>query len=344
MNLPPPEPASLTGTPRGFSPYRRGIFYAWRKQSGFTLIELLVVIAIIAVLIALLLPAVQQAREAARRSQCKNNLKQIGLALHNYHDIHKVFPPSNIEFNGWTSNTLLLPQLEQSTVYNGLNVAKGPADFTDTAVLALARRPLAAFRCPSSVDPNPSQNTKLPVYMASGGTAYYIAVSNYLPITGTRDIRCWDSKTTQNGVFFANGSTGFRDITDGSSNTFAYAEKTAAGIYNGGVWAAVDARVNPGTVSGVTRSPHYCGPWGYEALRQGSIHTLNAYSGWALINSTYTNGVGPSSLHVGGVHVLMADGAVRFISQNIDATSNSTPMSTYQKLGSRNDGEVIGEF
>ncbi len=332
-----PHPVRKTDVSSLLSEKRSG------SQRGFTLIELLVVIAIIAILIALLLPAVQQAREAARRSQCKNNLKQIGLALHNYHDVHNLFPPSHIELNGWTGNTLMLPQLEQATLYNALKV-NGPANFADADALALMRRPLSVFRCPSSADANPTQNTKVPVYMAGGTTAYYIAVSNYLPVSGTRDIRCWSSKTEQNGVFFPNANTGFRDITDGSSNTFAYAEKTSVGLHDGGVWAAVDSRANPSSVSGTTRPIHYCGLWGYEALRINTIHTLNAYSGWALINGQVSRGVGPSSQHTGGAHVLMADGAVRFISENIDASRNSTPMSTYQKLGSRNDGEAVGEF
>ena len=114
------------------------------RPRGFTLIELLVVIAIIAILIALLLPAVQQAREAARRSTCKNNMRQIGLALHNYHDTHGIFPLAFFQENGWTSSTMLLPFLEQTPLYTALNV-NGPANLADPNILALTRKTIPVF-------------------------------------------------------------------------------------------------------------------------------------------------------------------------------------------------------
>lgn len=303
-----------------------------RKRSAFTLIELLVVIAIIAILVALLLPAVQQAREAARRSSCKNNLKQIGLALHNYHDTHGVFPPSAIEGHGWTASALMLPQLEQSAMHDQLNV-DGRIDLADPDILALARQPISVFMCPSAAEPNVQQNQEIPVVV--GGTTYRIAISNYLPISGTNDLRCSSSKSAQNGMFFLNSNVRFRDVTDGTSNTFAFAERTTIGNSRGGTWAAVRTDADSGG------SGHLCGPNNFEAIRDGSIPTRNS---WSVINGTATYQFGPSSLHTGGVQVLMADGAVRFVSENIDATNNSSPLSTYQKLGSRNDGEVIGEF
>jgi prepilin-type N-terminal cleavage/methylation domain-containing protein len=217
-----------------------------RRRTAFTLIELLVVIAIIAVLIALLLPAVQQAREAARRSQCKNNLKQVGLALHNYHDTHNVLPPAFFTQHGWTSTTFLLPYLDQAPMYNRLNV-NGPINLADASILALAKTPLPVFLCPSSPETAPDANPDIAVVVNS--TTYRIAVSNYLPISGNQDIRC--TTTSVNGIFYMNSRTQFRDITDGMSNTFAFSERITKDYHVGGVWAAV-------------RADATCGPYAFD--------------------------------------------------------------------------------
>ena len=197
-----------------------------RRQGAFTLIELLVVIAIIAVLIALLLPAVQAAREAARRSQCVGNLKQIGLALHNYHSVQNVFPPGRINTyvagrgNCWGTYSQLLPELEQQAVFNAMNFAINPdPDYTTT--IAAANRTAAvtvlnALICPS--DPGP---TLVPV----GGGPY--AVHNY-PVnvgSGFSVVQAPPAPmTTPNGVFFENSAVGLAAITDGSSQTVAIGE------------------------------------------------------------------------------------------------------------------------
>ena len=298
-----------------------------RQRSAFTLIELLVVIAIIAILIALLLPAVQQAREAARRSQCKNNLKQIGLALHNYHDTHNVLPPGFLPDHGWLTTTYILPFVDQAPLYNRLNV-NGPIALANSTILALAQTPMPVYSCPSSAEPNPSQNADIPVI--ANGLTYKLAVSNYLGVSGHRDNRCHNvtPTTAPTGLFYMNSSTKFRDVIDGLSNTFAFAERTTQGVGRGGVWAAV--RVDPA-----------CGTYAFESIREGTVVTR---SPWSVINGTAGDDAAPRSQHEGGAHVLLGDGAVRFVSENIDAASNVTPMSTYQKLGSRNDGEVIGEF
>ena len=309
------------------------------RQRGFTLIELLVVIAIIAVLIALLLPAVQQAREAARRSTCKNNMKQVGLALHNYHDTHSVFPMAFFQENGWTSTTMLLPFVEQTPLYTALKV-DGPANLADANILALTRKTIPSFLCPSSVDADPTQSKHV-VFMKGGTTSYRIGISNYFPTTGIRDLRCNTGAADHTGFFSPTYTYRFRDMTDGTSNTFAYGERTSSGTtFWGGVWAAVDVRANTSQGGAVT----HCGIWGNEGIRNASIHTLNAYSGWATINGPVSQAVGPSSMHIGGAHMLMGDGAVRFVSENIDASRNTAPLSTYQKLGARNDGEAVGEF
>ncbi len=291
-------------------------------RRAFTLIELLVVIAIIAILIALLLPAVQQAREAARRSTCKNNLKQIGLALHNYHETHRVFPPGMINDHGWLSTTFILPFMDQGPLYNKLS-PNGPMNLSNATVLADVRTILPAYLCPSSADPNPSQNSNLPV----NGIA--IGLSNYLGFNGNGDYRCNTSKP--NGIFYMDSATRIRDVTDGLSNTFAFTERTSvndsAGTNHiGAVWAGV--------------TPCASTTYNFENIRYG---TMQAVPGWSMINGVAYQ-FGPSSLHVGGVHVLLADGAVRFASENMDASRNTAPLSTYFKLAVRNDGEVIGEW
>ena len=297
------------------------------RKRGFTLIELLVVIAIIAILIALLLPAVQQAREAARRSQCKNNLKQIGLALHNYNETHRVFPPGFINDHGWLCNLFILPFMDQAPLYNKISPNR-PMDLTNTTVLADVRTVLPAYLCPSSADPNPAQNADNKV----SGVA--IGLSNYLGFNGNGDYRC-NSSAKPNGMFYHNSQTRIRDITDGLSNTFAFTERTtvndAAGTNHiGSIWAGV--------------TPCAATPNKFENIRYGLVQ---ARVGWSMINGTGYQ-FGPSSLHEGGVHVLMADGAVRFASENMDASNNpgtiSSATSTYFRLAVINDGQVIGEW
>jgi prepilin-type processing-associated H-X9-DG protein len=289
-------------------------------------VELLVVIAIIGILIALLLPAVQAAREAARRGQCSNNLKQIGLGLHNYHDTHLCFPPGFIDRHGWTVNTYLLPFVEQRSLYDQLNT-RNAMDLSNTTTLQLARTVLNGYLCPSSDESDRSQSPDITI------NGYKIGVSNYLGIMGTQDLRCWVPGS--NGLFFHNSAVKMRDITDGTSNTFAFSERSAHGNWYGGIWAGTTIQ----QCSGQTN--YYCGTQGFEALRNALIVTIQS---WGLINGTGYQ-YGPSSMHPGGCQFLLADGSVRFVSQTIDAANNGpTNMSTYQKLGSRNDGQVVGEF
>lgn len=183
------------------------------KRRGFTLIELLVVIAIIAILIALLLPAVQMAREAARRTQCRNNLKQLGLALHNYHDTHTTFPPGLIAANdnfrdGMHSGlAMLLPQLEQSAVYNQLDFN---VSWRDPVNAAATSAHISAFRCPSSIGGLPQ----------NGG--FDLPVTDYVFSKGTRAWLCLNGETS--GMFDINSRVRARDVTDGLSNTFAMGE------------------------------------------------------------------------------------------------------------------------
>ena len=306
------------------------------RRKAFTLVELLVVIAIIGILIALLLPAVQAAREAARRSQCTNNLKQIGLAMHNYFDTHKVFPPGFIVDHAWLVTTYLLPFAEQDALYDQLNTDNF-MDLSDTNKLSLARTVLGDYLCPSSTEQDPTQSPDINIDVM--GVNYKIGVSNYLGITGTLDLRCTHAVTYPDGIFYHNSKTKIRDVQDGTSNTFAFSERTSNGVGIGGVWA--------GTTVGALEVPPaaiLCGANNYDGLRLGMTLTRNA---WGLINGTGYQ-FGPSSRHPGGCNFLLADGSVRFVSETIDASYNASTatvsMSTYQRLGSRRDGLTIEGF
>ncbi len=333
------------------------------RRRGFTLIELLVVIAIIAVLIALLLPAVQQAREAARRTQCKSSLKQIGLALHNYHDTARILPPGMFGAPGtadgslWGWGTMILPQIDQAPLYNQLSgFPNGTSHFTGQPAsgfgaamtsfnppCALLQTNLPVFRCPSDtganlvVIPAGGLNGSRPDNTTQFGRANYAGVvgSTYDPSSGL---------LIGNGAFGESICTGFRDFTDGLSNTFLVGERRSpgmvAGMYTGGdtIWAGANDDEGP-----------YI-DW------QGFAVTLGVCDLWDKINvkTAAPPGVGTiannqpytafSSQHIGGAHFLMGDGSVRFISDNIATGPPNAPGSTYQNLAGRNDGQVLGDF
>ncbi|WP_437223323.1 DUF1559 domain-containing protein [Planctomicrobium sp. SH661] len=324
-----------------------------RPRPAFTLIELLVVIAIIAVLIALLLPAVQQAREAARRSQCKNHLKQIGLALHNYHDIFNTLPPGVVHkagnlnvggLAGYGWGAFILPQLEQTALFNSMRVNEVDLDqlLRDSANPELQRLPktsLSFYRCPSDTAPDLNVNrdwssTYSPFF---NNQPVHLATSNYIGVTGTR----W---TTPNGwstnredpwgVFWGNSKVRFHDVTDGLTNTVFVGERDGLGW--AGNWVGhmnyttnqvVGARQNLGIMNTKINDP----------LMQPD-------------NVTPRTSRAFSSMHTGGAHFLLGDGSVRFISENIEYSdtglnqANPTTLALFQKLGRRNDGLVNGEF
>lgn len=340
-----------------------------KPMRGFTLIELLVVIAIIAILIALLLPAVQQAREAARRTQCKNNLKQIGLALHNYHDIYGRFPigaqecggancpggagPANLEMYGW--GAAILPQIDQGPLFNQLRIG----DLHMTEVLAdvnlrnLLQSPIAGFICPSDTSPTHlmfggQMNGGSGRHMNGNsgvGTGFRVAKSNYVGNCGYNDVARANANG-QRGIFQRAASFKFRDITDGTSNTIAVGERTtrcAAGAWSG------------------NRNPTGSGAQGADyTLGRTSIPPNHPNNG----SHQCTEGF--DSPHVGGVQFLFCDGSVTFISENIDynlhinatdrvrdgntpnrtgwGTNVTSQLGTYQKLGNRDDGQPVGEF
>jgi len=319
----------------------------WNSQSlrrAFTLIELLVVIAIIAILVALLLPAVQQAREAARRSSCKNNLKQIGLALHNYHDTHTVFPPgwvvpkcpgvSDSDHRFIRHNPswgfYLLPQLEQAAIYdqedfqmNGAcSGTPGQIGLLDTPTAAnLYNTALPAFSCPSDIKPRTGAN--------SFGTASYVGVRGNDGNGGQST-----SFARLNGMFWTNSDCRMRDITDGTSNTLMVGEVSWEQYYS------------YGTGSNVKQGAWWAGIHEHKTddMVAKSVNANFKFNGSSPNVNNSNDGFG--SLHDGGAQFVMADGSVKFISENIDNVNavGTTPMGTFQRLGVRDDGLVVGEF
>lgn len=341
-----------------------------KRQRGFTLIELLVVIAIIAVLIALLLPAVQQVREAARRTQCKNNLKQFGLALHNYHDVHRCFPMgylgrdvrvisnnNNRQF-GW--GAYLLPYIEQNALYAQI-------DFSEPAIMhsfqtpsineneKLFRSQLPGFLCPSDTR-RPVETDNIPFItephyedMAASSYVANFGTNGFLP--GRPNIRWSEHRNLGGdnasgvGPFGINSRTKIRDFVDGTSNTVMLGEKEGGNdnrvvenkqiFYNvkRAFWGVIVEKTS--VLSSGYHRPNR--PVSYDGKYRGPF----------------------SSLHSGGVQVCMADGSVRFVSDNIDSAAeddlNAIPdirntgqraavYGTWQALCDMNDGMVIGEF
>ncbi|MCA9075995.1 MAG: DUF1559 domain-containing protein [Planctomycetaceae bacterium] len=306
------------------------------KRRGFTLIELLVVIAIIAILIALLLPAVQQAREAARRTQCKNNLKQIGLALHNYHDVHLVFPPSSTSGFGagvWNYPTatgpsdpaihlhsfasLILPYLEAANVYNEIdyNVSS-----LDPANQDMASQILPFYRCPSYSGRDFSDD---PLYTTTVGYDSF-AIRNYVAM-GAVNVLGLSGAIPAEGVMYPGSANSFRNITDGTTNTIMVAEtrEENSSVWIDGTTAAVVARWTD------LMSPTFSGD-------SVSINYTPYFPGGIFPNSIGQD-YGPSSQHEGGAHHLLGDGSVHFLSENMDA-------SVYDSLTTRSGGEVVGQF
>lgn len=314
------------------------------RKHGFTLIELLVVIAIIAILIALLLPAVQQAREAARRSTCKNNLKQIGLALHNYHDTHRVFPPATINAGldrcdtvhgagaillNHTCYQMILPFIDQAPLYNQFNwsISSGQANHGNACTGTPTASPsnqysvvtsnLPVFLCPS--DPGTQQNSSTSgPYHATPGWRTSYGVARYT--TGGAAGSWKANNNILKGTMGPNGAAQFRDIKDGSSNTMILCEtqlnKTSTSY--GPYWntATHTFFVMPGV----------------------NNYTLNHDWDGATTSSVKQYAWGAGSFHVGGGHILMADGAVRFLSENADR------VAVVQALVSIGGGEVLPEF
>ena len=339
-----------------------------RKSRGFTLIELLVVIAIIAILIALLLPAVQQAREAARRTQCKNNLKQIGLAMHNYHDIYNTFPPAYIsrfpntvvsgEQGLYSWGAFILPQVEQANLFATLSVGNIPlnTNLGTPAGLVALQTPQPNFRCPSDVGPalNNFKSTLAGApnwynrnATSTGANEIPIATSNYVMVAGTGSSTTppatpGTTTTPPLGVGFQNSKINFRDITDGTSNTLLVGERA---------WKYGQVMGGAATVVGFSASVNVQdGNNGVKTAGLGAIGIGYDGINWSATNADHQPR-GFSSVHVGGAQFALCDGSVRFISENIDYKSTGPNVdltlwvtTTFARLLARNDGQVVGEF
>ena len=335
----------------------------WLYRAGFTLVELLVVIAIIGILIALLLPAVQAAREAARRSQCVNNLKQVGLAYHNYHDTFKTFPRYDYGVNtaacgeaacgantwwvGFTAHTMVLPYVEQGAIYDRIDWSSRPTDtVNDTNLMRTVQ--INSYVCPSE-GPFYDVNFK-------GSTNYFISEGPCFGNVGLAD---------QNGFFRRDLETAIRDVRDGTSNTIALAEiikgdgnSTKSGwgdlIRMGGSAAAGCSDTFPTQAAmdayGATLLTGAAAIWNengrrYYAPTAGDLPVMTTLAppNWKYPNfmvSDWSTGrfyIGARSYHPGGANHTLGDGSVRFISETLD-------FNTYQALGGRDEGTVVGSF
>ena len=316
-----------------------------RKRRAFTLIELLVVIAIIAILIALLLPAVQQAREAARRTQCKNNLKQIGLALHNYHDVYLQFPcPFGIsalrggaEVWGHSQWVGLLPYMEQAPLYSqwNFNVANEGWD-GNLAISRAANLPL--LRCPSSILPKLSPN--------AFPTAHYFGIGGAVPrqtwtdTTGLNDQTANWGYTSDRGMMVFGGKN-MAACTDGTSNTIIEGEISNL-IFDTTGNTRDDRRPSRNwswAMGGLTGWRDWAPQCSNVCVRYAPNSRVLGANGlvWSAWDDASGSNCPLSSAHTGGVQVLLTDGSVKFVSDNID-------MLTLTVLSVRDDNQVIGEF
>lgn len=341
---------------RLFARFRKEIPFVMKTHRGFTLIELLVVIAIIAVLIALLLPAVQQAREAARRAQCKNNLKQLALAMHNYADSYGMLPLPDIGITfaprtptHWDMSwgISLLPQLDQGPLFNQLNQS-APNGVSDVANQPVISTNLPVFVCPTTPRSGQIQGiieVQIPIASAVVNPAFTAAAGDYLIPRSFQDSAFTPSEVF--GAFCYASGTGtldqtragarFQDITDGLSNTILMVERAGFPtllVSAGGVTKAPTSSTLP-----VVVQKHFSGWW--ASTQNDRVRAWNAQgttygSGPCVINCSNDWG-GAYSFHTGGMHAPLADGSVRFLSANLDK-------ATFRALIGKSDGVVVGEF
>ncbi len=321
-----------------------------RARRAFTLVELLVVIAIIGVLVALLLPAVQAAREAARRTQCANNLKQLALAAHNHHDTFLRFPTPGDTWNGYSAQAQLLPFVEQANLQDLIDFDQplmfGPPNVptVNPALAHVIDMVVAVLICPSDAGEV--------FYTDHAGVRW--AGANYMGNSGSgTELRYCSTGNRSDGLFWRGSIMRFRDITDGTSHTVLLAE-TLFGRRGEDTVELVDARRQ-------MKRPSAGGPCTVPAEAMAPLVATRYEGGRAgqwLRNQTYNSGInaffppnsplpdvahhgealsGARSLHPGGVQIALADGSVRFVAETIE-------LNTWRKLHARNDGQVIGDY
>jgi prepilin-type N-terminal cleavage/methylation domain-containing protein len=316
-----------------------------KTRPGFTLIELLVVIAIIAILIGLLLPAVQKVREAAARTQCSNNLKQLGVALHSYHDALGTFPGARDPWPApFSAQAHLLSFVEQANLQNLVNFhpPPGPGDLTFTGVnAAAAGYVVKLFLCPSD-----GNGPKVPgsIY---GANSYVCNVGTGLSSTGILN----GDYVTGDGTFLLTHPLRFADITDGTSNTAAFSEALLGDGQTGGTGPNAVRRealvlsgstqTTPAACSGGTPNGTYNGNiWingGYWATAYNHYLPPNAAT-FDCLNTANNYGLKTArSLHTDGVNLLLCDGSVHFV-------NNGVALNTWRALGTRAGGEVLGDY
>jgi prepilin-type N-terminal cleavage/methylation domain-containing protein/prepilin-type processing-associated H-X9-DG protein len=308
------------------------------RRNAFTLVELLVVIAIIGVLVGLLLPAVQAARESARRTQCTNNLKQIGVALINHHDAYRHFPPgyqANVPYvdglddtkPGWGWAFFILPYMEEINVFN---MVKQNLPIQDTAHSSVIRQRFSAFLCPSDLTPDDA----FPISDESGNLVATATPASYAACIGGDESDATANKCL--GIFYRNSRTRIAEITDGTSKTILVGERSWSNAK--GIWAGA---MSGGRIARGEQNP--CPTTGESSYPAPNLVLAHTH-----LNNASTDEDGGlddfSSRHVDGSNFVFADGSVRFLpSVSGDNTDGSFTADSviFQGLGTRSNGEIV---